>query len=267
MDKDFNKKIVTYIVVSFGFSWAIWFPMMANQLWNANFQLISMQYYLASFGPLIGSVVTNLLFGGYRELVKWLSRAFSLKFPLKWLFIAIILPIIYGLIAIPLDAMLTGEWIDWSKFGLTSKLAGLNLIQTYLVWVLTFGLGEEGGWRGYLLPQLTKKYSMLKSSFIVALIWIIWHIPVFTFNSNFMNMGFGIIGWIISLIYGSVLLSWICKGSRWSIIPVLVWHGEFDLLTASDQSADIIAIVCSMLVVIHSLVLLKKRSLNEENIE
>ncbi|WP_198023064.1 hypothetical protein [Paenibacillus zanthoxyli] len=42
------------------------------------------------------------------------------------------------------------------RVGLTSDLpAGFNLWETSLVWMLTFGIGEKSGWRGFLLPELT----------------------------------------------------------------------------------------------------------------
>lgn len=75
-----------------------------------------------------------------------------------------------------------------------------------------------------------------------------------------MEMGFGVIGWAISLTYGSILLAWLCRGSRWSIIPVVIWHGGFDLLTASDQAGEVMAMVCSMLVIIHGVILSRRLS-------
>lgn len=38
---------------------------------------------------------------------------------------------------------------------------------------------EEPGWRGYLLPSLQTRMSAKKASFIVGIIWGIWHWPVF----------------------------------------------------------------------------------------
>ncbi|MNV86345.1 hypothetical protein D3C71_1803720 [compost metagenome] len=86
---------------------------------------------------------------------------------------------------------------------------------------------------------------------------MLWHLPAFGFNDNYLEMGFGIIGWAISLTYGSVVLAWITEGSRWSIIPVILWHGIFDTLTASDQAAEVMAMVCSMLVIIQGVLLMR----------
>ncbi|MDF2907069.1 MAG: Abortive infection protein [Herbinix sp.] len=259
-----DKKIIIYLLVSYGITWLFWFPLLINRLWEENIPILPGQFYLASFGPLIAALVTSLAFGGTKELKAWFRRTYSLQFPLKWLGIAILMPLLYGIISIVVHRMVLGVWPDWSRFGLTVKLPGLNIVQTALVWVATFGLGEESGWRGFLLPELNKRYTLRTSSLIVAIVWIFWHLPAFFFNENYINMGPGIIGWAISLSFGSVLLAWLCKGSRFSVIPVLIWHGGFDLITASDDAAQVMAMVCSMLVIVQGIYLIRKMARSEQ---
>ena len=40
-------------------------------------------------------------------------------------------------------------------------------------------MGEELGWRGFLLPKLLESHSPTKSSIVIGLIWCTWHIPLF----------------------------------------------------------------------------------------
>jgi membrane protease YdiL (CAAX protease family) len=258
-----RKKIILYISLSYGITWVLWLPLLINTQWNANIPLLPGQFYMASFGPLLGALFTALITGGGKGAAEWAKRTYSIKFPVKWLGYALGLPILYGIIAIIAHRVVTGAWPDWSVFGLTKKLPGFNIIQTTLVWILTFGLGEESGWRGFLLPELNKRFSIRISSLMVALVWILWHLPAFWFNENYMNMGPGIIGWGISLTFGSVLLAWLSQGSHFSVIPVLLWHGGFDLLTASDESAQVIAMVCSMLVIIQGIFIVRRMARRE----
>lgn len=49
---------------------------------------------------------------------------------------------------------------------------------------------EELGWRGFLQPQMEKKYSFAISSLIVGVIWSCWHLPLWlvrTANQSSMN--------------------------------------------------------------------------------
>ena len=40
-------------------------------------------------------------------------------------------------------------------------------------------IGEELGWRGFLLPTLQTRLSAIASALIIGLIWFCWHIPLF----------------------------------------------------------------------------------------
>jgi uncharacterized protein len=252
-----TKKLLPFMLTAFGFTWLCWLPLLLNKQFAAGMPVLPGQFYLGSFGPLLGTLISLRLPGG-GGIATWSKTAFSLAFPKKWLAIAAGLPLAYGAVAVLAHTLITGSMPDMHRFGLTSDLPPqFNIWMTSGIWMLTFGIGEESGWRGYLLPALHKRYSLFTSALLVALIWMAWHLPAFWFNEGYQGMGFGIIGWAISLTYGSVVLAWICAGSRWSILPVIVWHGIFDLLTASDQAAEIMAMVCSMLVILHGVLLMR----------
>ena len=50
-----------------------------------------------------------------------------------------------------------------------------------ILWAGLFAgpLGEELGWRGFLLPEFQKRFPNLKSAIIIGIVWFIWHIPLF----------------------------------------------------------------------------------------
>lgn len=253
-----RNRMILFIAVSFGFTWLMWLPLLLNRQLGMGLPVLPGQFYFASFGPLMGAAGAIAFTGGWGELVQWAKRTYSIHFARRWLGIAVGLPLLYGIVSVIAHRLFTGMWPDWNRFGLTEKLPGMNLLSTALIWMLTFGLGEESGWRGFLLPELYKRFSLLNSALIVAGVWMLWHLPAFWFNENYMQMGPGIVGWCVSLAYGSVLLAWLCEGSRFSVLPVLLWHGGFDLLTASDQSAEVMAMVCSIMVIGHGILLSRR---------
>ena len=164
------------------------------------------------------------------------------------------MPALYYLVGFFTAAFAAGGWPDPAAFGTTAKLPGLPWPLVALVWAATFGLGEEAGWRGWLLPVLAERVTVFWASVLVAAVWIVWHAPAFFFNPTYQAMGAGIVGWMLALVLGSFVLSWMTAGARWSIVPVVLWHAGFDLLTAADQSAGVIASTISAVVMVQGAV-------------
>jgi uncharacterized protein len=42
-------------------------------------------------------------------------------------------------------------------------------------------MGEEIGWRGFLVPELAKRHSFARTAIISGLIWAVWHFPILLF--------------------------------------------------------------------------------------
>jgi membrane protease YdiL (CAAX protease family) len=89
-------------------------------------------------------------------------------------------------------------------------------------------LGEELGWRGYLLPKLRGFFSDRAALFITGMIWGIWHWPVIVMGHNY---GTGYVGYpwlgILAMIVFCVVLG-IIEGyvaiKLASVIPAAMIH-------------------------------------------
>jgi membrane protease YdiL (CAAX protease family) len=53
----------------------------------------------------------------------------------------------------------------------------LKFLTGVVLMTLTFSLGEELGWRGYLLPQLLS-VGRMRALVLIGLIWAAWHMPL-----------------------------------------------------------------------------------------
>lgn len=242
-----------FLIVAFAVTWAIWLPLLV-QAQTGWLEQLPWTFFLASVGPLCGAVSASLWQGGLRGLTTWARRTFSMRFRWVWCLAGVGMPVAYVAIAWVTVFVMMGAWPDATEFGVTEKLPGLLWPMVALVWVLTFGLGEEAGWRGCLLPTLTRWMPAFWSAVLVGGVWVIWHVPAFFFNPTYMAMGGAAVGWVLALVCGSYLLAWITIGARWSIIPVLLWHAGFDLFTAADQSAGVIASTISAIVMVQGVV-------------
>lgn len=98
-------------------------------------------------------------------------------------------------------------------------------IKFYLISLLAIFIGsitEEIGWRGFLLPNIQKKYSPLISSIIVGLLWGVWHF-------NFTGGILGFILYIVTIIEISIMMTWLYNKTNRNLLLMIIWHFSFNL--------------------------------------
>jgi membrane protease YdiL (CAAX protease family) len=69
-----------------------------------------------------------------------------------------------------------GEWPNLQRLTEINYLPNLG-VGALILWLATFGFGEEIGWRGYALPRLQKGHSALSATLILGVMWVVWHVP------------------------------------------------------------------------------------------
>ncbi len=148
-------------------------------------------------------------------------------------------------------------------------LFALNLMLTVavasLILMLTGGIGEEGGWRGILQPELESRFGPFRGTLLVGLIWGFWHLPanLAGYNDAKHPILQALIVFQVFTIAMSFALAWLVRrgGSLWPAAlahaannvlqsgPLIVPGGWLaDQLTAVLASILIGAIFCWMLV-------------------
>lgn len=102
-----------------------------------------------------------------------------------------------------------------------STSANTMTVSTILI-VFLGALGEELGWRGYLLPLLSRNYSNLISSLIIGVLWGIWH-------AGDYGEGIGFFLFIISTIEFSIMMTWLYSKSNKNWLTAFLFHGFFNI--------------------------------------
>lgn len=59
---------------------------------------------------------------------------------------------------------------------------------------------------------------------------------------------YGVPGFVLGLLSGAVLLTWLYNSTSGSILAVALWHGLFNFFTASEAGQGTIAMVMSIAV-------------------
>jgi len=91
-------------------------------------------------------------------------------------------------------------------------------------------LGEEIGWRGFLLPRLVAQAGFTRGCLISGVIWAVWHYPVLLFadyNAG-TRPGFALACFTLMVIADSYILGWLRlkSGSLW---PAAILHASHNL--------------------------------------
>jgi uncharacterized protein len=135
------------------------------------------------------------------------------------------------------------------ELGQINFLPNLGL-WAWLLWTASSGLGEETGWRGYALPRLRAARGPLAASLILAVPWILWHLPAFFYLPNYMSFGVMLPGFAIGVAAGSVVYTWLYERTGGSILAAALFHGSFNFVTASQAGTGPVAAVVSTLVML-----------------
>jgi membrane protease YdiL (CAAX protease family) len=108
-----------------------------------------------------------------------------------------------------------------------SALADQGWLPFTLLFGFIFGpLGEEAGWRGYLLPDLLRRYSPLLSSLILGLIAAIWHFPegLIVGSPSYFHSVMGLVLFTASVTCMSILATILVLHTRMSVLHATLFH-------------------------------------------
>jgi len=253
----FVKKyqLATYFILAFAISWAVQLPLVARERDWMDAPIPYAIHYLVSFGPMLASVITTLAVDGRDGLKELWNRITRWRVGWGWTLVAILSPVGLFVLAACVARLVNGTWPDLRLLGQVNYLPYLG-IGVLPLWLVTFGFGEEIGWRGFALPRLQKTRTAASATLILGLMWMLWHMPAFFYLDTLEKIGLWMLpGFMFGVLCGAVLFTWIYNGTGGSVLMVAIWHALFDLLAASAASQGLITILMSADVVVWALVL------------
>lgn len=211
-----DKNILWFIASTYLITWV---------LWLAAFQVNGIFRIIGSFVPSI----IGILFIWRREKERGLKMLLDRvkRYQVKWyvyFFIAF-----YTILSFLIPHLLTEIFQNLEPFQVSKSIAIFD-ISNPLIAVVCFAtilfaggpLGEEFGWRGFLLPQLEERFPPDISSFIVGVVWACWHLPMFLFHVEGYQMPFLL--YLVQTTFMSMLCSWVYHTSGNSLLMVLLFH-------------------------------------------
>ncbi|WP_223068678.1 CPBP family intramembrane glutamic endopeptidase [Paenibacillus caui] len=96
-------------------------------------------------------------------------------------------------------------------------------------------LGEEYGWRGYLLPELTERFGKLKATAVLGVIWAAYHAPAVYLLAKATGIGHPVLLCLIQAcaVFTITFPFSYCYYLSGNIIPVLFLHSVWNVVNTT----------------------------------
>ncbi|BAK97405.1 hypothetical protein OBV_02070 [Oscillibacter valericigenes Sjm18-20] len=262
---EFRHSLAVYLTLTFSLTWGFWITGFIINGLSDIFRIIG------SLMPSATAILLTNICEGRKNLQRLMRRLLIWKAP----------PVCYAFVILfTLSSLYLPMWacrMLGANYFVTvnSQIGGLPLHTPLLALlcffaVVLFGgpVGEELGWRGFVLPHLRKKVRPLISGIIVGIIWSLWHLPMFWFHVSGYEINF--MGYLLETIYLSILFTWLYERSGGSLFLVILFHSVDNFVMAlcwndfmNEWSLYTLLLWYFRLVVLSFLIIdLKKRQIN-----
>jgi uncharacterized protein len=223
------REVVLFGLLAYGLAWAWWGFWLFPYLGTLLTQSTTSTYLVAQAGGALGLAIPLGMFAPM--IAALIMRVFVSKEGVKgslgllrsWRYYLAALvapPVFVTMVVLIVQALGLGEFA-WSQAGL---LVYLTLLLKTLP-NIPFALGEEYGWRGYLLPRLLP-LGEVRATLLVALIWGPWHVPFLLAGFNYpdVNVWLAFLVFMFTVVALSFAYNWFYVASSGSVLVVALLH-------------------------------------------
>lgn len=249
-----RNSVISFFIIAYAVSWSFEIPLALFRQEIISVQTPMWLHYFASLGPLTAALIMTSLTDGRSGLRNLIARIFKWRVDVRYYAYVTLIPVGLFTFACILNRVLTGNWPNLTLLGEVHYLPYLTPLGALGIWFITFGLGEETGWRGYALPRLQKTRSATTATSILGILWACWHLPMFFYRDTYMQMG--IVGFpmlALSLLFAAMIFTWLYNSTGGSVWIVIVFHAIFNWLTANEAGGQFAGVILSIAIILWAL--------------
>lgn len=146
--------------------------------------------------------------------------------PLAYAALAYVVLWATGLAPLQYDVYAAAAMADMQLRGWSVPVSALLVASILVIRTIATSLGEEIGWRGFLVPALAERMTFLPMVLTSGLIWSVWHVPAIlgTEYTSGAPAWFTIPCFTVMVVALSGITAWLRLRSG-SIWPAVVLHG------------------------------------------
>lgn len=219
------KEIVIYLGITFSVTWLIWLG--AYIASSPTYTLPIPKDWFVRLGtavPSVTGIILTRLYVGRTDTKTLLRSLVNFKIsPIWWCYATALFPLV--LFVSSMIFLLLGGSFPAAQFPLW-------FIPIAFFYILVFmgPLGEELGWRGFLLKRLMDQWGEVWAGCIIGIIWSVWHIPLFFINGTIqyelakIGTGLAVTGYFIYTTCISLLISVLYTKTKKNLLLCVIFH-------------------------------------------
>lgn len=218
-----------FFTLTYLLSWLIWIPLALSHFGIGPFHIADETSngirLLGVLMPAVSALFLTARSDGRDGLRTLLSRLVLWRVDWKyWIAATLVQPI-----------LILASALTFNLFAPTdispAPTASAGALIVNIIFLLIATLGEEVGWRGVALPALQQKHSALKATLVLALLWLIWHLPFWMLLDTYDQFGVSFIG--MNLLFGLPLafyMTWFFNHTSSSLLLPVAFHLTFNIV-------------------------------------
>jgi membrane protease YdiL (CAAX protease family) len=231
------RQVVGFSTLAYAMSWLWWTPIVWPHLEGLTItgglpdvlrETGAGRAALGMLGPALAALTMRVMSG---ERIEGLGT----RRPWRYYVIAVAAPTLFVASVVVVDVS-TGLGRFVSSGSLMGTFTTVLLVGGALS--LPLALGEEYGWRGYLLPRLLP-LGEIRATLILAAIWGAWHTPILLIGLNYPGQPLWAVlpVFVIGVILIAFPFTWLYVASARSVLVVAVMHSVLNAVGDTFTSA------------------------------
>jgi uncharacterized protein len=225
-----QRPLFAFVAIAYGFTWLVMLPLLLQRFGHLPLAWPSEWEAVAAFGPLLAAWL--VLRAAPAAAGRWGLAEFRAAFG-RWSWgwtgtgLVLLAPLAFLAVAALVQAFVPAPSARLGAPGNDALQSARALAELLVISSIVQSLGEEPGWRGYLLPRLRERRGPLAATFVLFPLWLFWHVPMFLTRPE---LGAGQFAAFALGILSAALWATAIWESTQSIPAVIVWHAWINLL-------------------------------------
>ena len=208
-----NRPLTSFLPLAFLLSWYPWLIALAMGRTTGPNPL----------GPFVAALIVTGAGEGWPAVKALLARIVKGKVGIRWYAMAFGLPVALVAVSFATNTLFgaplptSAQWATWP-----------DSIEKFLFILLFIALGEEPGWRGFLLPRLQQRHGSVLASLILGGIWALWHLPLLGTEIKPELVA----PFLLSVFAAAIVITRLYNGSGGSVLLPMLMHATVNTVAS-----------------------------------